>query len=1036
MSESINIKNIDTNLFSGSIDPLRTNLHCYYYISPSSDGVEQIYKKTPKYDSSPDLHNVQATEIMNEGMIKYVQLNTDLATTASPQLIIPNYRIPVRIIADESKILNDENWRTILYGGVYGETSYDPLIALGTYDCYSFEYDVPYSTRESRDLNAAGNIASDYVSYDINYRYTDYYKNTQDQYQTRDELVLPNVYFDYLFKGFTSDSEDEYSQVFRDFVSHENTRDLERIHLPKEEQEVKHPLPYPARLSDTQPMSNQFYDYKKELRQFLTGAFVENSLSEATSDAMIASSNNLLYVPKEVGNAFVDIDYEQVESAIHRYPLHVNITVPVASAPTDGLDLVEIIENNDLEEEVLNYLASNYGNSTGPSGNRTNINYVREETKISPSADNTGNTESITQDTFNHAAYDIPEMFLNIANANFSSLGPNSMVVDKKSLQTSIATNTAGNYRYGRSIAGINALSEVVNKMKNLQISSNPPEHSSFIDLLMKGSEITPKEGVATIAYSIDKIRRGPTGPNPNFTKMQSMYFFNNKSLKAGGSDLKYCDTQVKYGERYTYVVYAYIAVPGIKYRYSDLRYTKTIGTVAAGAEVGSNCLEFYNSSGIPAEQLLNTETNLKSVKLEVADMTDEEREALFNAARNNKSTLERKVTIDVAAYLDALLSDSTVKVSYDQAISDAGSSAAIPGAINAAYRAWAEEQMTHIFTQDIDYEPTSGTFIKIASAAEKVTLGSYTADKNMYATNAQISSPHKYMADFYVDYQPTYKIIRRIIGTKEIAVLDHPPVTPDVTPYQRMDNSQIIGFYINKEAFRNTPQALTDNDTKIKTGAYPVSLNTDEFEVRNNYLSYNSLLSDTVLSNQSVSPLNRLQVFRIDRKPTSVSDFDGNLVHTKNLLNTSTGEDYYSNCFYEEKVQTNKKYYYMFRFVNSNNVTGHLSPIQIVELKDDGSYKYAEFDVLLQSELENETFEKDNTRTFKKVLSIKPSNRHLVFGDQDIDFESPASTQTTNLAVGNAETPIWDKTFKFRLTSKKTGKKIDLNVTYKLKDS
>jgi hypothetical protein len=200
MSESINIKNIDTNLFSGSIDPLRTNLHCYYYISPSSDGVEQIYKKTPKYDSSLDLHNVQATEIMNEGMIKYVQLNTDLATTASPQLIIPNYRIPVRIIADESKILNDENWRTILYGGVYGETSYDPLIALGTYDCYSFEYDLPYSTRESRDLNAAGNISSDYVSYDINYRYTDYYKNMQDQYQTRDELVLPNVYFDYLFK--------------------------------------------------------------------------------------------------------------------------------------------------------------------------------------------------------------------------------------------------------------------------------------------------------------------------------------------------------------------------------------------------------------------------------------------------------------------------------------------------------------------------------------------------------------------------------------------------------------------------------------------------------------------------------------------------------------------------------------------------------------------------------------------------------------------------------------------------------------------
>jgi len=347
-------------------------------------------------------------------------------------------------------------------------------------------------------------------------------------------------------------------------------------------------------------------------------------------------------------------------------------------------------------------------------------------------------------------------------------------------------------------------------------------------------------------------------------------------------------------------------------------------------------------------------------------------------------------------------------------------------------YKDWAIEQTTHTFSQNIatSYDPSNF----IASINETVSL--YTQTSNRYATNAQISSPHKYMADFYVDYQPTYKIIRRVVGAKEIAVLDHPPVTPDVTPYQRMDNSQIIGFYINKEAFRNTPDVLTENDTKIKTGNYPTPLNLSEYQTRNNYLSYNGLLDSTILSNQSVSPLNRLQVFRIDFMPKSVSDFDGNLVHSKNLINENTGEDYYSNCFYEEKVQTNKKYYYMFRFVNANDVAGHLSPIQVVELKDDGSYKYAEFDVILQSELENETFEKDNTRSFKKVLSIKPNSRHLAFDEEEIDFEQPASTQAGNLNVGIADELIWDKTFKFRLTSKKTGKKIDLNVTYKLKDS
>ena len=51
-----------------------------------------------------------------------------------------------------------------------------------------------------------------------------------------------------------------------------------------------------------------------------------------------------------------------------------------------------------------------------------------------------------------------------------------------------------------------------------------------------------------------------------------------------------------------------------------------------------------------------------------------------------------------------------------------------------------------------------------------------------------------------------------------------------------------------------------------------------------------------------------------------------------------------------------------------------------------------------------------------------------------DADFEQDAITQIDNIAVGSAEDLIWDKTFKVRLTSKKTGKKIDLNITYNLR--
>ena len=108
---------------------------------------------------------------------------------------------------------------------------------------------------------------------------------------------------------------------------------------------------------------------------------------------------------------------------------------------------------------------------------------------------------------------------------------------------------------------------------------------------------------------------------------------------------------------------------------------------------------------------------------------------------------------------------------------------------------------------------------------------------------------------------------------------------------------------------------------------------------------------------------------------------------------------------------------------------------MQVAELKDDGGYKYTEFDVIYESEFEQEA-PRDISIAFKKILDIKPTINHLVYDDSNVDYGETAASQVGNLTVGAAEDLIWDKSFKFRLTSKKTGKKRDLNITYKLKDS
>ena len=53
--------------------------------------------------------------------------------------------------------------------------------------------------------------------------------------------------------------------------------------------------------------------------------------------------------------------------------------------------------------------------------------------------------------------------------------------------------------------------------------------------------------------------------------------------------------------------------------------------------------------------------------------------------------------------------------------------------------------------------------------------------------------------------------------------------------------------------------------------------------------------------------------------------------------------------------------------------------------------------------------------------------------GTSALDYTESAASQISDLAIGTADELIWDKTFKIRLTSKKTGKKIDLNITYNL---
>ena len=139
-------------------------------------------------------------------------------------------------------------------------------------------------------------------------------------------------------------------------------------------------------------------------------------------------------------------------------------------------------------------------------------------------------------------------------------------------------------------------------------------------------------------------------------------------------------------------------------------------------------------------------------------------------------------------------------------------------------------------------------------------------------------------------------------------------------------------------------------------------------------------------------------------------------------------------NCY--DKIKSNQKYYYMFRAVNQLEVSGPLTEIYEIELVNDGGYNYLLTKIYHENDL-SPTRYTNPVKGFKKLLHIRPAALQAQLNTTNVDYTQESNTQLENITLGdsNLAEPIWGKTFKLRLKSKKSGKKIDLNITYNLEN-
>ena len=212
----------------------------------------------------------------------------------------------------------------------------------------------------------------------------------------------------------------------------------------------------------------------------------------------------------------------------------------------------------------------------------------------------------------------------------------------------------------------------------------------------------------------------------------------------------------------------------------------------------------------------------------------------------------------------------------------------------------------------------------------------------------------------------------------------------------------------------------------------FPTPVTTDDAEYRQKFLTSYDFLSEDQITSESVTLPIDLQIFRVDQKPTSLGDFDGNLYKTVSMKIPNQKQTFKSITI-TDKIDVNKKYFYFFRVVNEGRNFGKGSNIIEAELVSDGGYKFGKFEAYFENELPPPPPSR-TIKSFKKLLNISPNISNLIIDDSGVDYTDLAKNQIQNVKFGTSEDVIWDKKYKIRLTSKKTGKKIDINITHKLK--
>tara|TARA_Y100001973_G_C5204344_1_gene340353 strand:- start:1846 stop:5073 length:3228 start_codon:yes stop_codon:yes gene_type:complete len=259
------------------------------------------------------------------------------------------------------------------------------------------------------------------------------------------------------------------------------------------------------------------------------------------------------------------------------------------------------------------------------------------------------------------------------------------------------------------------------------------------------------------------------------------------------------------------------------------------------------------------------------------------------------------------------------------------------------------------------------------------------------------------YQAAYVVEVLPSIKLIAdKLFSTGPIKILDSPPVTPDVNivPYRAVNNTVKIILDSSTDTFRAEPVLILNTDSQMYE------------DIKKSQLSV-----DGKVEFSSDDRIAGFQVFRVEERPKSYSDFK--LHPSPNLQEVAGGM-----VGFDDLVHPNRKYYYTFRAIDKHGHVSNPTPVYKVELIDEKGAVKPIITTISMEAVEN----KAPIRECQKYILVKPTDKQIYFSENP-EVNSVFSNTSTN---NNPEdVASGKKRYKMRITSKGTGKKVDINFSF-----